>query len=63
MGRQDLKEQLRSYVVRVYRHTRTDVAGQVEDVESGLIRPFRSSEELWSAIGGTLHTTTRTRRR
>jgi hypothetical protein len=26
--------------------------GQVEDVQSGLIRPFRSAAELWRALGG-----------
>ena len=54
MTRKATRNQLRSYVVRVYRNTRTDIAGQIEDVESGLIRPFRSAGELWSAIGGTI---------
>jgi hypothetical protein len=42
----------RSYVVRVYRRTARWFAGHVEDVRSGQVRPFRSSHELWSAIGG-----------
>jgi hypothetical protein len=42
----------RSYVVRVYRRTARWFAGSVEDVRSGQLRPFRSAQELWSAIGG-----------
>jgi hypothetical protein len=42
----------RSYVVRVYRRTARWFAGHVEDVRSGQTRPFRSAQELWSAIGG-----------
>jgi hypothetical protein len=42
----------RSYVVRVYRRTARWFAGHVEDVRSGHMRPFRSAQELWSAIGG-----------
>ena len=42
----------RSYVVRVYRRTARWFAGHVEDVRSGQMRPFRSAQELWSAIGG-----------
>jgi hypothetical protein len=42
----------RSYVVRVYRRTARWFAGYVEDVRSGQVRPFRSAQELWSAIGG-----------
>ena len=42
----------RSYVVRVYRRTARWFAGHVEDVRSGQMRPFRSAQELWAAIGG-----------
>lgn len=42
----------RSYVVRVYRRTASWFAGCVEDVRSGRVQPFRSANELWSAIGG-----------
>ena len=42
----------RSYVVRIYRQSANHLAGQVEDIQSGLIVPFRSSAELWLAIGG-----------
>lgn len=42
----------RSYVIRIYRQSANRLAGQVEDIQSGLILPFRSSAELWLAIGG-----------
>lgn len=42
----------RSYVVRVYRGSLNRMVGQVEDVQSGLIRTFRSAQDLWKAIGG-----------
>jgi hypothetical protein len=42
----------RSYVVRIYRQSANRLAGQVEDIQRGLILPFRSSGELWLAIGG-----------
>jgi hypothetical protein len=47
---------IRSYVVRIYRQEpseATDVTGVVEDVETGLFRPFHSVVELWKAIGGS----------
>lgn len=46
---------IRSYVVRIYRQEpsgATDVTGVIEDVETGLCRPFHSVAELWNAIGG-----------
>jgi hypothetical protein len=42
----------RSYVVRVYRRTRESLIGQVQDVQTGRVRPFRDIEELWAALGG-----------
>jgi hypothetical protein len=42
----------RSYVVRIYRQSANRLAGQVEDIQNGLILPFRSAAELWLAIGG-----------
>lgn len=62
MSNKAARERLHSYVVRVYRHTRNDIAGQVEDVESGLMRPFRSPGELWTAIGGTVRASRERRR-
>ena len=47
-----LRNEPRSYVVRVYRRTARWFAGSIEDVRSGQVRPFRSALELWSAIGG-----------
>jgi hypothetical protein len=47
-----IRNEPRSYVVRVYRRTARWFAGYVEDVRSGQVRPFRSAHELWSAIGG-----------
>jgi hypothetical protein len=41
---------LRSYVVRVYRQEPEGIAGMVESVETGETAPFRSSEDLWSAL-------------
>ncbi len=43
-------EVLRSYVVRFYRQEVEGVAGMVESVETGETRPFRSPDELWSAL-------------
>jgi hypothetical protein len=40
----------RSFVVRIYRQTPRSAVGQVEDVQTGLIRPFRTVNELWRAI-------------
>jgi hypothetical protein len=47
-----IRNEPRSYVVRVYRRTARWFAGYVEDVRSGQVRSFRSAHELWSAIGG-----------
>lgn len=43
-------EVLRSYVVRFYRQEVGGVAGMVESVETGEATPFRSPDELWSAL-------------
>lgn len=43
-------EVLRSYVVRVYRQEAGGVTGVIESVETGDIRPFRSSDEVWSVL-------------
>jgi hypothetical protein len=41
---------LRSYVVRLYREGPAGVTGMVESVETGELVPFRSLDELWSAL-------------
>lgn len=43
-------EELRSYVVRVYRQESEEVAGVVESVAVGTITPFRTPDELWAAV-------------
>jgi hypothetical protein len=40
----------RSFVVRIYRQTSRTAVGQVEDVQTGLVRPFRTVHELWRAL-------------
>ena len=49
MGECVLRE-LRSYVLRVYRQQAGEVAGTVQEVQSGRIVPFQSMEELWQAV-------------
>jgi hypothetical protein len=41
---------IRSFVIRVYRHTARDFAGVVEDVRTGQCRPFQGFAELWAAL-------------
>lgn len=41
---------IRSYVVRIYRSSRTGVTGVVEDVRTGRSRPFSSVTELWDSL-------------
>lgn len=41
---------LRSYVIRLYRQELEEIAGMVESVETGETTPFRSPDELWSAL-------------
>lgn len=41
-----------SYVLRIYRKDGAEVAGVIEDVNTGRPVPFRSPEELWRAITG-----------
>ena len=41
---------LRSIVVRLYRQELGAIAGVVESVETGETTPFRSPDELWSAL-------------
>jgi len=43
-------EVLRSYVVRLYREGLAGITGMVESVETGELVPFRSLDELWSAL-------------
>lgn len=43
-------EELRSYVVRVYRQQEDGVAGVVESVATGQLTPFRSPAELWAIV-------------
>jgi hypothetical protein len=43
-------EGLRSFVVRLYRQDLEGIAGVVESVETGETTPFRSPDELWSAL-------------
>lgn len=42
----------RTYVIRVYRIRHGTIAGQLEDVDDGSVRPFSSADELWSLLGG-----------
>ena len=41
---------IRSYVVRIYRSSRTGMTGVVEDVRNGRTQPFSSVDELWQAL-------------
>jgi hypothetical protein len=41
---------IRSYVVRIYRSSRTGMTGVVEDVRTGRTQPFSSVTELWQAL-------------
>jgi hypothetical protein len=41
-----------SYVVRIYRRTPQGLVGQVQDVQTGSLRQFRTLAGLWSALGG-----------
>jgi hypothetical protein len=41
-----------SYVVRIYRRTPQGLVGQVQDVQTGSQRMFRTLAGLWSALGG-----------
>lgn len=43
-------EELRSYVVGLYRQEPEGIAGVVESVETGETMSFRSPDELWSAL-------------
>jgi hypothetical protein len=43
-------EELRSFVVRLYRQELGEIAGVVESVETGEITSFRSPDELWSTL-------------
>jgi hypothetical protein len=43
-------EVLRSYVVRLYREGPAGITGVVESVETGVLRPFRSPEDLWLVL-------------
>jgi hypothetical protein len=49
-----------SYVVRIYRRTAQGLVGQVQDVQTGTLRAFRSLAGLWSALGGRPSSGTRT---
>jgi hypothetical protein len=42
----------RSFVIRIYRQTPRSLVGQLEDVQTGQIRPFNSIVELWRLLGG-----------
>ena len=42
----------RSYVIRIYRQSARTLVGQIEDVETGEIRPFHSIVDLWRLLGG-----------
>jgi hypothetical protein len=42
----------RSFVIRIYRQSHRTLVGQLEDVETGLIRPFHNVVELWRLLGG-----------
>ena len=41
---------IRSYVVRIYRSSRTGMTGVVEDVQTGRTQAFNSVTELWQAL-------------
>ena len=43
-------EELRSFVVRLYRQELEVIAGVVESVETGETTSFRSPDELWAAL-------------
>jgi len=43
--------QPRTLIVRIYRQTAHSLVGQVEEVRSGVVRPFRTASELWRALG------------
>ena len=43
-------DELGVYVIRVYRHDSTGIAGVVESVSSGESVPFHTTEELWRAL-------------
>jgi hypothetical protein len=43
----------RTHIVRVYRQSAHTIVGHVEEVRTGLVRPFRTPAELWRAIRGT----------
>lgn len=42
----------RSYVVRIYRRTASELVGQVQDVHTGSVRMFRTLAGLWAVLGG-----------
>ncbi|GAA4359769.1 hypothetical protein GCM10023165_56250 [Variovorax defluvii] len=44
--------EIRSYLVRVYRHDADSLAGVVEDVRSSRIVPFQSLAELCLVLSG-----------
>ncbi len=44
--------EIRSYLVRVYRHDAEALAGVVEDVRSSRIAPFQSLAELCQVLSG-----------
>lgn len=41
------------FVVRVYRRSTHLVIGQVEDVRSRRVQPFRTARELWQILAGS----------
>lgn len=44
--------EIRSYLIRVYRHEAESLAGVVEDVQSSRIAPFQSLAELCEVLTG-----------
>ena len=44
--------EIRSYLVRIYRHDAEALAGVVEDVRSSRITPFQSLAELCQVLSG-----------
>jgi hypothetical protein len=46
-------QDLRSYVVKVYRKHAGSMAGTVQEVKTGRTVPFKTMEELWQAVRGT----------
>ena len=44
--------EIRSYLIRVYRHEAESLAGVVEDVQSSRIVPFQSLAELCEVLTG-----------